>query len=87
MNRIMPVSPTDMSEAARNAIGQNVWPAAAFFKSGVSAPCVALRFEDVPPAMKYVQCGHSTHRRGGVSAAARRNHPFNEPAYGSKPAS
>jgi hypothetical protein len=63
MNRIMPVSPTDMSEAARNAIGQNVWPAAAFFKSGVSAPCVAFRFEDVPPAMKYVQCGHSTHRR------------------------
>jgi hypothetical protein len=27
------------------------------------------------------------HRRGGFSAAARRNHPFNEPAYGSKPAS
>jgi hypothetical protein len=32
-------------------------------------------------------CGHSVHRRGGFSAAARRHHPFNEPADGSQPAS
>jgi hypothetical protein len=51
MNRIMSVSPKDMSKADRNAMRQNVWPPAVFFKPGVFAPCVALRFEDVPPAM------------------------------------
>jgi len=39
------------------------------------------------PAIKYIQCGHITHLRGGFSAAARRNHPFYDPATGSKPAS
>jgi len=32
-------------------------------------------------------CTHIEHRRGGFSAAACRNHPFNEPAYGSQTAS
>jgi hypothetical protein len=48
---------------------------------------ISLKGEVITPAIKYVQCGPITHRRGGLSAAAHRNHPFNEPSYGSKPAS
>jgi hypothetical protein len=41
----------------------------------------------IAAAIKYVQCGHITYRRGGFAAAAHRNHPFNELSHGSKPAS
>jgi hypothetical protein len=38
----------------------------------------------IKPAIKYGKCRNLTQRRSGVPAAASRNHPFNEPTYGSQ---
>jgi hypothetical protein len=44
MNRIMPITPIDRGKANSNAMRQNVWPAAAFFKPGVVSRSMTLRF-------------------------------------------
>jgi hypothetical protein len=47
----------------------------------------SISFDAITPAIKFLEFGHVAYRRIGISAAARRNHPFNEPSRGSKPAS
>jgi hypothetical protein len=70
MNRIMSVSPKDMSKADRNAMRQNVWPPAVFFKPGVAFRSMTLRFMArhpvIAPAINYGNTATSLLRPVGM---------------------